>query len=331
MSGGLSITVGVVNYNGARHLPRLLESLTGQTVQHDTIIVDNASTDGSARAAFERFPNFSYLPLRRNTGFAHAANVIAERSGSEIVVYVNPDMRLEPAFVEQLTAPFQQYGRLGSVAGTLVFETHPEIVASAGIDLHGNGVAIDRLIGCRVELDQRPQPVFGASGGAAAYRRSAFLDAGGFPDVFFMYLEDVDLAFRMQLHGWDSLWQPAAIARHAYSASAREGSAFKRKLIARNRIWTLARCFPRALLPGNASSILSYDGLAFGYGLLFDRPSAAGRAEALARLAPRWCERRGIAPDQGQVDRIAAWLKPPISPRKLRNLRRMTSEYAVRG
>ena len=146
-----------------------------------------------------------------------------------------------------------------------------------------------------------------------------------------MYLEDVDLAFRLQLRGWDSLWQPAAVASHAYSASAREGSPFKRKLIARNRIWTLARCFPQALIPERGLSILFYDALALGYGLLRDRPSAAGRAEALVRLAPRWCERREIAPDQGQIERIAAWLMPPVSPRHLQNLRRLTAEYADRG
>ncbi len=98
------------------------------------------------------------------------------------------------------------------------------------------------------------------------------------------------------------VWQPEALARHAYSASAREGSAFKRKLIARNRIWTLARCFPARLLPASAPSMALFDLLALGYGIVRDRPSAIGRAEALARLLPRWCERREIAPDGGDVE-----------------------------
>lgn len=331
MSGQQSITVGIVNYNGGRRLIKLLETLQKQTTGHNTLIVDNASTDGSARDAYRQFPQYGFLPLRRNTGFARAANIIAERSRSDILVYLNPDTLLEPEFIERLTAPFQENDRLGSVAGTLVFESRPGTIASAGIEIHGNGVAIDRLVGQPVQPAGPPEPVFGASGGSAAYRRTAFREAGGFPDVFFMYLEDVDLAFRMQLRGWDSLWQPAAVARHAYSASAVEGSSFKRKLIARNRIWTLARCFPQALLPGHAFSIAAYDALTFGYGLIFDRPSATGRAEALARILPRWCERRIIAPDNGSVERVACWLQPPISVFELRRIRRLTAELAAGG
>jgi len=247
-----------------------------------------------------------------------------------LVVYVNPDMSLSPDFVEQLVAPFEHHDRLGAVAGTLVFDSAPAVIASAGIDLHRNGVAIDRQLGEPLR-GGLPAPVFGASGGAAAYRRSAFLGAGGFPEHFFMYLEDVDLALRLQLGGWDALWQPRAVARHAYSASATEGSPFKRRLIARNRIWTLVRCFPAALLPGSAGPLALYDFCAFGYGLVGDRPAALGRAEALARLLPRLCERREIAPDAGDVERVAAWLQPSISPFRLRRLRALTARLAHSG
>jgi GT2 family glycosyltransferase len=308
----------------------LLASLAQQTTPHQTIIVDNASTDDSARAAHSAYPQHSYLPLRRNTGFAHAANLIAEKATTDIIVFVNPDMTLAPDFVEKIVAPFDGTARLGAVAGTLVFDSAPSIIASAGIEIHRNGVAIDRLLG-QPNSAQILEPIFGASGGAAAYRRTAFLDVGGFPDHFFMYLEDVDLALRLQLRGWDAVWQPHAVARHAYSASAVEGSPFKRKLIARNRIWTLARCFPASLLPASAPSMALYDLMALSYGIIRDRPAAIGRVEAFARLLPRWCERREIAPDEGEVQRIAAWLKPAISPFTLRKLRQITARFASSG
>lgn len=237
---------------------------------------------------------------------------------------------LDPGFVARITAPFAANDRLGAVAGTLVFASKPSVIASAGIQIHRNGVAIDRLLG--KEHRERPaEPVFGASGGAAAYRKDAFLSTGGFPDHFFMYLEDVDLAFRLQLAGWDALWQPSAVARHAYSASAGEGSAFKRKLIARNRLWLLTRCFPGSLLAECAPSISLHDLMAASYGILRDRPAVLGRAEALARIIPRLCERRSIAPDDGQTDRIADWLLPAISPLELRRLRRVTAGLAAYG
>lgn len=319
-----------MNYNGRAFLPRLLESLEAQTIRHETIIVDNASSDGSARAAYLSYPHHTYFPLRRNTGFAHAANLIARHASTEVVVYVNPDTQLAPTFMEAIIAPFAANRRLGAVAGTLVFDSAPDVIASAGIDLHRNGVAIDRLLGEPLD-DRATSEIFGASGGAAAFRRSALLEVGGFPDVFFMYLEDVDLALRLQLAEWDAVWQPRAVAKHAYSASAIEGSPFKRRLLARNRLWTLARCFPTALLCGSAPSIALHDLLATGHGLLRDLPAAQGRAEALARLLPRLCERRAIAPDSGDVARIEAWLLPSISPLSLRKLRRLTAEFASAG
>lgn len=325
-----NITVIIVNYNGGNRLLALLDALDRQTARHEVIIVDNASADGSARAAHAQFPGHRYLPLRRNTGFAHAVNLAARHADSELVVLLNPDTVPKPGFVEALTAPFDGRPRLAAVAGTLVFERSPEIIASAGIALHRNGLAIDRLLGEPLR-NSAPEPVFGASGGAAAFRRAAFLEAGGFPEVFFMYQEDVDLAMRLQLAGWDALWQPAAVASHAYSASAGEGSPFKSRLIARNRIWTLARCLPRRLWWQNFPAIAAYDGLAFGYGLATDRAAARGRAEALARILPRLCERRKIAPDDGDVARLAAWLQPSLAPLEQRRLRRLTAKLAADG
>jgi GT2 family glycosyltransferase len=331
MIADATATVVVVNFNAGRHLSALLGALDQQTVPHSTVVIDNASSDGSARAAHDAFPAHTYLPLRRNTGFAHAVNLGIGRAQTPLVVLLNPDTLPAPDFIEQITAPFAERPRLAAVAGTLVFQEAPEVIASAGIQIHRNGVALDRLLGER--RGPAPlTPVFGASGGAAAFRRDAFLDAGGFPDVFFMYLEDVDLAFRLQLGGWDALWQPAAVATHAYSASAGEGSPFKRRLIARNRIWTLARCLPEPLWVQHGARLAVFDAATLAYGLVRDRPAAAGRLEALARLLPRLCERREIQrryPDGSE--RIEAWLLPSISPAELRRLRRVTTRLAARG
>jgi GT2 family glycosyltransferase len=331
MAGDAAATVVVVNFNAGQRLLALLAALDKQTVAHDVIVIDNASSDGSARAAHDNYPLHNYLPLRRNTGFAHAANLGVRRAETPLVVLLNPDTLPDPAFVEQITAPFSDRPRVAAVAGTLVFQQAPDVIASAGVQIHRNGVAIDRLVGERVG-EALLTPVFGASGGAAAYRREAFHDVGGFPDVFFMYLEDVDLALRLQLGGWDALWQPAAVARHAYSASAVEGSSFKRRLIARNRIWTLARCLPNPLWVKHAARIAAYDVAALGYGLIRDRAAAAGRAEALARMAPRVCERREIQRAwPGGAGRIEPWLLPSISPFELRRLRRLTARLAARA
>lgn len=322
----------LVNFNAGARLLTCLKSLSRQTLPHTVSVVDNASTDGSARAAHAEFPDHRYLPLRHNTGFSLAVNLAIARSRAEVIILLNPDTIPDDDFVEQITRPFQSGGdRLGAVAGTLVFESQPDVVASAGIAMHRNGVAIDQSLGEHLDRQAEPIPVFGASGGAAAYRREAFLDAGAFPDVFFLYLEDVDLAWRLRLRGWETLSAPRAVARHAYSAAAGEASPLKRRLLARNRIWTLARCLPDELLGDDGLRIALFDCGALGYSALArDWPALMGRLEAIARLTPRLCERHHIQRRRSaQLAEIEALLQPSISPLRLRQLRRLTGRLAA--
>lgn len=328
----MPITIVIVNFNGGRSILRCLDALTAQAKASDILVIDNASSDGSARRIHAAFPDIRLLPLRRNVGFARAVNIAAdtvEHDGSIIVL--NPDTVPGYGFVVSLVEPLVHDPRLGSTAGTLVFSTNPAVVASAGIRVHRNGVAIDAGLGTR--LDDNPNtivPVFGASGGAAAYRLRAFREAGGFCESFFLYLEDVDLAWRLRLLGWKCVNVRAAIATHDYSSSAGEGSAFKRRLLARNRIWALARCLPREIWTRDRAAILAFDLLAAGHGTAtLDTASLHGRAAAIAGLPWRLRERQSIQARSGDgAESIAPWILPAISPRRLTSLRRLTRSLA---
>jgi GT2 family glycosyltransferase len=323
--------VVIVNFNGGPGLLRCLAALQGQTHTPAVMVVDSASSDGSARAAYRQFPQFSYLPLRRNVGFGSAVNIAARRIQNPLLVLLNPDTEAEPDFIAELCKPFAAQRRLASTAATLVFEHAPTVIASAGIAVHRNGVAIDARLGEPRPVNQANAPIFGASGGAAAFRRSAFTEVGGFHDAFFLYLEDVDLAWRLRLRGWESLWTPRAVARHAYSASAGEGSPFKRRLLARNRIWSIVRTWPGELLRAHAVDLLTHDVLALAYaGSTLDGAALRGRAEALVGLPWRLCERRTIQTGRtAELIDLAGWLRPALSPRRLLELRRLTARLAA--
>ncbi|MEX1157413.1 MAG: glycosyltransferase family 2 protein [Thermomicrobiales bacterium] len=328
-------TVVIVNYNGGDAIQQSLLALARQTRPHDTLIVDNASTDGSVRRIRDRFPSVQILPLRRNVGFARAVNIAAARIQHDgALITLNPDTVPVPTFVESLVEPLANDARLASTAGTLVFASNPLIVASAGIRVHRNGVALDDRLGEPFDdRDTSLRPVFGASGGAAAYRLSAYRAVGGLPEPFFLYLEDVDLAWRLRLHGWESVNVSAAVATHAYSASSIEGSPFKRRLLARNRIWTLARCLPKELWNRDRGAILAFDLLAVGHGTVTrDGASLPGRAAANAGLPSRLRERgdihAGTVIDTGELE---TWIQPALSPRRLLELRRLTGRLAQAG
>lgn len=326
----MTVEVIIVSYNSGNVLPRCLDALRGQTAQHSIQIIDNASQDGSILDIHRRYPDVNILPLRRNTGFARAVNIAAGRSSADVIVTLNPDTVPAPSFIEEIIRPFDTGPKIASVAGTLLFESRPEIIASAGIAMHANGVAIDDRLGDRFDPTLPVVPVFGASGGAAAFRRNLFLETGGFAEPFFMYLEDVDLAWRLRLQGYESVWNPAATVLHNYSASAGEGSDFKRRLLARNRIWTLVRSLPDEAWARHACSILAFDTLAFGFSVAtLDVAAASGRALGVAGLLPRLIERKRIqqtrTTDWPDLER---WVRPSISPFRLRELRQLTGQLA---
>ena len=326
-------TVVIVSYNSGDALLRCLGALERQTTRPDIIVVDNASADGSPEQIAGQYPEVRLIPLRRNSGFARAFNIGVSRINADdgVVIALNPDTLPEPDFVERLAEPLIGNADIGSVAGTLTFSSAPATIASAGIVVHRNGVAIDAHLGDKLNAGRFPtsEPVFGPSGGAAAYRLRMFRELGGFCEPFFLYLEDVDLAWRMRLAGYESVWAPGALARHDYSASAGEGSAFKRRLIARNRIWTLARCLPSEIWRRDRSAILAFDALAAAYGAATLDPALWGRLEALAALPLR---RQGgtIIGRSALVEweAIDRWLQPPITPRRLQELRRLTGKLA---
>ncbi len=325
----IPVTVAIVNYNGGSTILACLHALVTQISAEDIVIVDNTSTDDSLRAIHNTFPRISILPLRRNVGFARAVNIAASRvDHGGALITLNPDTVPGPTFIESLVQPLADDPRLGSTAGVLVFSSNPSIVASAGIRVYRNGVALDDRLGERSDDNAAAmRPVFGPSGGAAAYRLSAFRDAGGFCEAFFLYLEDADLAWRLRMRGWESVNVSSAVATHDYSSSSVEGSPFKRRLLARNRIWTLARCLPKEIWIRDRAAILAFDLLAASHGTVTrDAASLRGRAAAIAGLPFRLRERSSIhSASCFDAAEIASWIQPAIAPGDLLRMRRLTA------
>ncbi|MFS8531245.1 MAG: glycosyltransferase family 2 protein [Sphaerobacter thermophilus] len=330
----LSTSVVIVNYNGWPLLRGCLASLREQERPADEIIVvDNGSRDETTRFLPVEFPEVRLVDAGRNLGFAAGNNLGIAHARGEVVVLLNNDTVAEPGFIARITEPLERDPAVGAVAATMVFAGAPDIVASAGIEVYRDGLALDRGVGLPRATLTAPAPVFGASAGAAAYRRAALDDVGFFPESFFMYLEDVDLAWRLRLRGWEAVHAPGAVVRHFYSASSVEGSAWKRRLLARNRLWVIARCMPTPLLRRGGWAVLRYEAMAGGYALTRrDWAALDGRLRGLMGLPARLQERRVI---QGaatvSAEKVGRWLQSPLPPTELLRVRRLTAELAVNG
>lgn len=328
--------VVLVAYNSGRALLDCVAALLDSAEPPLIAIIDNASRDDAVLQVVRHFSaaQIDALPLRHNLGFAAAVNLAAERLPVDVstVITLNPDTVPPPDLAATLAQTLRQRPDLGGVGATLTFQSAPDVIASAGVDVHRNGVAIDRLLGQPVAQGGEPLTLTaGISGGAAAWRREAFAAAGGFAAPFFMYLEDVDLSLRLRLAGWELAVRSDVLVPHAYSASAGEGSPFKRRLLARNRWWTITRTWPDDLLRRDRASMLAFDALVVGHALATaDLATLRGRAESLARMPWRLRERNGIQQssviDSEVFDR---WVQPALSPRTMLRLRSLTRDLAL--
>jgi len=325
----MKISMVVVTWNGIDVLRACIAALAQQTIVHELIVVDNGSRDGTVAWLRNYAPHAHVVALPSNTGFASGNNIGMRAASGDAFVLINNDTIPAFDFLEQLVAPLGQDAQLGSVAGVLTFAHRPHTVAAAGIAVGRDGVHRDLWMLRPVDhLPAVPTDVFGASGGAVCYRRAALRDVGLFDEGYFAYLEDADLAWRLQLCGWRCVVAPQARVRHVYSATSGQGSPFKQRLLARNRWRLIVRCWPQTLLRAYWPVILRYDLLAIAYAALCRQPAVvAGRMEALKQLPALLLQRHYLQQRSTISDAdLERWLDAPVTVRSMLHEQRALAE-----
>jgi GT2 family glycosyltransferase len=237
------VSVLVVNYNGAKHLPACLTALERQSVprhRFEVVVVDNASTDGSADLVRERFPRVKLVPLDRNTGFAEGTNVAARHARGRLLVLLNNDTIPDPYWLEELLrAADENPGR--AVASKLVFAHDPRTVNSAGLFLLRDGRGADRGFRQRdVGQYEAGGPVFAGCGAAVAIPAPA-PGRTVFDARYFVYYEDLNAGWQAQLRGEGCVYAPRSLVRHVHGAAAGEESPLFWFYVERNRALTALR------------------------------------------------------------------------------------------
>lgn len=226
MSGRVSVTI--VTWNSARFIRRCLETLERQEHQDmEVIVVDNGSVDDTpALLRASSVPSQVHFNAD-NRGFAAGQNQAIAKSTGDTVLALNPDVLLTTSFVREGLGGFHAAPHVGMVAPKLLRTTaqfeipaaHEALIDSAGTFMATSLRHFDRGASER-DLGQydRIERVFGPSGAAAFYSRALVEDVkvGGefYDEMFFAYREDVDLAWRARLFGWDCVYWPRAIGYH---------------------------------------------------------------------------------------------------------------------
>ncbi len=240
----------VVNWNGAGVLEKTIESLcpSGSAAGGDILIVDNASTDGSAEAAVWRFPGVELIRLPENRGFAGGHNEGLRRAiaGSyDYALLLNNDITLEAGALESLLQAAEQ-DPLSAILAPSVWradDSRRMDVAWGNILFHHVIVqmkAVNRIPAAEHLRKREADCVFGS---VLLVRMTAVQKAGLLDERYWMFLEEVEFCRRMRQWGYRILYLPEARAVHIGGHSIKKASAQRLKLylIRRNSVLFMKR------------------------------------------------------------------------------------------
>jgi GT2 family glycosyltransferase len=207
-------------------------------------VVDNGDGGPEIEAAAAR-EGVTVVRPGRNLGFAAGSNEGARRTTGDVLVFLNPDTVVAPGAVEGLIRPLED-STVGIVSARLRLLDKPELLNSAGNEVHVTGIAWAGLFGEPAELVSEQRDVAFPTGAAMAIRRDLFEQVGGFTEKLFMYQEDLELGWRVRLRGLRVVVSPDADVYHDYDFGRNPG---KQYLLERNRlVFVLSSYSPRLLL-----------------------------------------------------------------------------------
>lgn len=309
-------SIVIVNWNGKQYLGECLSALMAQTYSPiEIILVDNGSEDGSVDFVAESFPEVRIIENGENLGFAAGNNVAIRVARGDYIITLNNDTRAEPDWLEELVKVAEADPKIGMCASKMLFYHHTGVLNSTGISLNIAGIAWDRRSGERDDgLEREPVEIFGPCAGAALYRREMLNEVGLFDEDFFIYHEDVDLAWRARSRGWRCMYNPRAVVYHVHSGTGMEGSAFKNRLLGRNKIWTMVKNYPSPQIFLFLPLIAFYDLAATFYSLLKrqDASPLRGRLASLSLLPEMVRKRRDI--QRRRTASALPWFSPLVDP-----------------
>jgi GT2 family glycosyltransferase len=227
----VDVSVLVASRGPAVRLRRLLDSLSKQTVEHETLVVDNGSARAEVTALCAAYPFATAIPLEENKGFSLPVNLAARAAQGEVIVLVNDDCVCDPGFVAGLAGTIDAARGVVMAAGVMRDHRDPTLIDTAGMQLDRTLLVYDYLNGEPLSALAAAADPIGPSAAAAAFDRSAFLSTGGFDERLFAYWEDVDLVLRLLAQGGRCRLAAGARGTHEHSATLGSGSAAKNDLM----------------------------------------------------------------------------------------------------
>ena len=224
----MDLSIIIVTYNSSAYIQACLRSILEQMgeVDHEVIIVDNASSDETVRMIEQEFPRVTLIPNPRNLGFAGANNLGLRRAKGEYVLLINPDTRWKRGDIRKALQFLGSHPDVGALGCRLILED------GSWQKSHGNFPTLGRELKevfylprlfprcrcCRGVFTYRERNGEGAvdwvAGAFCLCRRATLAEVGGFDERYFLYGEDIDLSNGIRGKGKEILYYPAIEITH---------------------------------------------------------------------------------------------------------------------
>lgn len=243
------VSVILILWNSKKYIRPVMDAVSAQTAsafaqgyggQATVEILAVINADDGAKAILEKdYPQVKVLDPGKNIGFAGGNNLGIRESTGEFIQLVNPDLVMEPDYIEKMLKAFDD-PKIAAATGKLFrydFEKNQKtnIIDSTGVVISASGRACDRgqnqVDRGQFELQGRTLIVFGVSGAGPMYRRTALervaYKGEYFDEDFVAYWEDVDLSWRLNNAGFKNIYVPEAVAYHGRTAGQAKGGYLK--------------------------------------------------------------------------------------------------------
>jgi hypothetical protein len=251
----MSITLSIIilNWNTRDLLAQCLDTLAQHvgTLSHEIVVVDNASSDGSAAMVQARYPHVRLIQNTGNVGFAAGNNCGMRASSGRYMLLLNTDAFVTPGALQGLMQLAEAQPRAGIVGAHLrnadgSFQaSHTRfpnlwqeflILSGLGRALHGPFYPSHGPDGVEHGAQHDAKCVDYVEGACLLVRREAFEQAGGLDEGFFMYAEEVDWCKTMQRAGWEVWYAPHVRITHLGGGSSKTRKTAREADLYRSRV-----------------------------------------------------------------------------------------------
>jgi N-acetylglucosaminyl-diphospho-decaprenol L-rhamnosyltransferase len=234
----------VVHYAGIERTRRCLTSLAAQDLDGLRVILVDHSEASEGASLVTGLPRTSCVRPVENRGFAAGVNAGLAADSAACVLLLNPDAHAEPTWARRMVEALGASPRAGMAACRVLGRDGRLDSAGLAVGRGGMGILRGHRRDARVSVAALDAtPLLGPTGAAAAYRRDALDAIDGFPEQYFLYYEDLEVAWRLRARGWGCAWLDEALVVHDHVSGA---GAAKRAHLRRSRRLFRARNFSPA-------------------------------------------------------------------------------------